>query len=199
MIYIFGDSHANFNMKGFSKEHINLYENSITMHRIGRDNQIINFNSNMNDENNIFILFYGEVDCRCHIYKQLNLGRDLNEIIESLVDFYFRTISNNITRYNKIIIGSITPPVNKEWHESINGPTTHEFPILDTDSNRVKYTKLMNKKLEEYCFKYNYTYLDSYNNYSDNNGLLITGKSDNNCHIADNNYVHLKLMDLIYI
>jgi len=30
MIYIFGDSHANFNMKNFSKEHINLYQNSIT-------------------------------------------------------------------------------------------------------------------------------------------------------------------------
>ena len=197
MIYIFGDSHANFNMRGFTKEHINLYQNSITMHRIGRDNQIINFNSNMNDENNIFIFFYGEVDCRCHIHKQLELGRNLDEIIETLIDSYFRTINNNITNYNKIIIGSITPPVNKEWHESIHGPITHQFPILDTDNNRVKYTQLMNKKIEQYCLKYNYKYLDIYNNYSDNNGLLLINKSDNNCHILDNNDIHSKLIELL--
>jgi len=196
MIYIFGDSHANFNMKDFSKEHINLYRNSITMHRIGRDNQIINFNSYMNDKNNTFILFYGEIDCRCHIYKQIELGRDLDEIIESLIDLYFKTIYNNITIYSYIIIGSITPPVNKEWHESIHGQITHAFPILDTDQNRVLYTKLMNKKLEEYCYKYNYKYLDTYNNYSDIDGLLIINKSDNNCHILDNNDIHLKLLKL---
>lgn len=198
MIYIFGDSHANFNMKNLSKEHINLHHNSITMHRVGRDNQIINFNSNMNGENNIFIFFYGEVDCRCHIYKQLELGRELNDIIELLVDSYFKTICNNIVTYDKIIIGSITPPVNKEWHKSIHGPITHEFPILDTDNNRVLYTKLMNKKIEEYCLKYNYKYLDIYNNYSDTNGLLLVNKSDNNCHILDNRDIHLKLTELIY-
>ena len=198
MIYIFGDSHANFNMKNFSIEHINLYQTAVTMYRIGRDNEIINFNSNMNSEDNIFILFYGEVDCRCHIYKQLELGRDLNEIIELLVDSYFKSISNNITKYDKILVGSIVPPVNKEWHQSIHGPITHEFPILDTDANRVLYTKLMNNKIEEYCLKYNYKYLDTYSDYSDNNGLLIIDKSDKNCHIVDNNNIHLKVIELIY-
>jgi hypothetical protein len=198
MIYIFGDSHANFNMKNFPVEHINLHQNSITMYRVGRDNEIINFKSSMNGENNIFILFYGEVDCRCHIYKQLELGRDLNEIIESLVDSYFKAISNNITNYIKIIIGSITPPINKNKCISINGPTGHEFPILDTDENRVIYTKLMNKKLEEYCKKYNYTYLDIYDEYSDENGLLNMDRSDNICHIKDNNDIHLKLIELIF-
>jgi len=37
------------------------------MFRIGRDNQIINFNNKEHDENSILWFAYGEVDCRCHI------------------------------------------------------------------------------------------------------------------------------------
>jgi hypothetical protein len=197
MIYIFGDSHANFNMNTFPKQHINLYSNSITMHRIGRDNIIINFNEAYINNDNVFIFFYGEVDCRCHIYKQLQLGRELDEIVESLVSSYFNTISKNIVKYNKIIIGSITPPVNKQWHESIWGVITHEFPILGSDEERVKYTNLMNNKLKEYCVKYNYIFLDTYDYYSNNNGLLIIDKSDHNCHIIDNSYIHSKIIDIL--
>ena len=68
MIYIFGDSHAFFNMKGFTMPHMQLYQ-STTIFRIGRDNTIINFSDNYNNPDNIFILFYGEIDCICHIGK----------------------------------------------------------------------------------------------------------------------------------
>lgn len=167
------------------------------MHRIGRDNIIINFDQKYNNSDNVFIFFYGEVDCRCHIYRQLQLGRNVDEIVESLISSYFNTIHNNIVKYKKIIIGSITPPVNKEWHESIHGVITHSFPILGTDEERVNYTKLMNNKIKEYCLKYNYIFLDTYNYYSDKNGLLIIEKSDNNCHILDNSYIHSKILDIL--
>ena len=49
---------------------------SITMHRIGRDNTIINFDPSMHDSNSIVVLDYGEVDCRNHIKKQTEMGRD---------------------------------------------------------------------------------------------------------------------------
>ena len=49
--------------------HMQLYQLSITMFRIGRDNTIINFSDNYNNPDNIFILFYGEIDCICHIGK----------------------------------------------------------------------------------------------------------------------------------
>ena len=189
MIYVFGDSHAQFNMKGFAIPHINLYHYSITMFRIGRDNHIINYSDTYNNPDNTFILFYGEVDCRCHIGKQILLGRELNEIIENLVSQYFNTIKNNITSYKQIIISSITPPICKERYESIYGPNTSEFPFIGTDDERILYTQLMNNKLREYCNKYNYIFLDTYNYYSDN-GLLYFDKSDSICHIIENKYIH---------
>lgn len=197
MIYIFGDSHANFNMKGFDIPNQNLFSNSITMHRIGRDNTIINFNSNYNNKDNIFIFFYGEVDCRCHIGKQIASGRELNDIVETLVSQYFNTISNNITTFNKIIIGSITPPVSQAKHESIHGPITHAFPFIGNDNERIQYTKIMNDTLRKYCIKYNYIFLDTYNYYSDDQGLLIFEKSDHNCHIMDNIFIHNEIKRII--
>ena len=188
MIYIFGDSHANYNTKGLCMQHNNLYQNSITMFRIGRDNTIVNFSNNYNNPVNTFILFYGEVDCRCHIQKQLLLGAELNKIVDDLVSTYFKTINNNIKIYKKIIIGSITPPMCKEKYESVHGPITHEFPFMGTDDERILYTQLMNNKLLEYCNKYNYTFLDTYNYYSDK-GLLNIDKSDGICHIIDNRYI----------
>lgn len=197
MIFIFGDSHANFNMSGFDLHNMNLYQNAITLHRIGRDNTIINFSPIYNHPNNIFILFYGEIDCRCHIKKQLLSGRVLDDIIEELVSNYFKTINNNIKLYKKIIIGSITPPVNKENYESIHGPITHEFPILGTNEERVLYTKMMNKKLEEYCEKYNYTFLNVFDHYSDKDGILYFDKSDKICHITDNKYIHENIKKIL--
>lgn len=44
MIYIYGDSHANFSFKNLKLHHNNLHSNGTTMFRIGRDNIIINFN-----------------------------------------------------------------------------------------------------------------------------------------------------------
>lgn len=136
MIYIFGDSHANANMYDFDLPHTYLHQVAITMHRIGRDNNIINFDESYNREGNTFILFYGEIDCRCHIHKQLQQGRKLEDIVEELVSNYFKTISNNITKYKQIIIGSVTPPVCKLFHESKFGVITHEFPILGSNEER---------------------------------------------------------------
>jgi hypothetical protein len=76
----------------------------------------------------------------------------------------------------------------KEKYESVHGPITHEFPFMGTDAERILYTQLMNNKLSEYCKKYNYIFLDTYNYYSDN-GLLDFDKSDGICHIIDNKYI----------
>ena len=197
MIYVFGDSHADFNLRNFDLLHINLCEYSTTMHRIGRDNIIVNFDNSYNNKDNIFIFFYGEVDSRCHIQRQIDSGRNLDEVIDTLVSNYFNTIYNNITEYNKIIISSIVPPVNRAKHESIHGVITHEFPILGTDKDRIVYTTLMNNKLKEYCNTFNFIFLDFYDYYVDNNGLLIFEKSDTNSHIVDNAYIHSKLKEIL--
>jgi len=59
------------------------------------------------------------------------------------------------------------------------------FIFFGTDNERILYTQLMNNKLREYCNKYNYIFLDTYNYYSDNR-LLNFDKSDGICHISIN-------------
>ena len=197
MIYIFGDSHANNNFKNFSISHVNKYQNSITMYRISRDKVILNFNNNYNDENNIFILCYGEVDCRCHIGKQILLGRQLEEICDNLVSEYINTIKSNIFEYKKIILCSVTPPMKKELYEKIHGPIINGFPFIGDDNQRVSYTKLVNKLLKDYCEKNDFIFLDTYDYYSEKDGTLKYELSDKVVHIDRNEYILYKLSELL--
>ena len=81
MIYIYGDSHAHFSFRNLKLDYTDLSHSAITMYRIGRDNIIINFNKDIIQKNDIIILSYGEIDCRCHIQRQLILGRNEDDII----------------------------------------------------------------------------------------------------------------------
>jgi hypothetical protein len=65
------------------------------MFRIGRDNKIINYDPNMIEKNDTVVISYGEVDCRCHVKRQMNLGREEDAVIRELVDKYFTTINNS--------------------------------------------------------------------------------------------------------
>lgn len=197
MIYIYGDSHGRFNMANFQLQHINHSQDSITMHRIGRDCSIVNFTPECIGSKNITLLFYGEVDCRCHIGRQVALGRNLNDIIDELVKSYIDTIRNSIPKFKHIIIGSITPPMKKELYEAKHGAITHEFPFVGSDQERVFYTKTVNSKLAEYCKQYGFLFLDTYDYYANPDGTLKYELSDTIVHIQDNSYIHRKLLDLV--
>jgi hypothetical protein len=185
MLYIFGDSHALFSFKGLAIPHQNRQQHSITMHRIGRDNHIINYTPDIDLSENNIVLCYGEVDCRCHIGKQILLGRKEDDVIEELVSLYFKTISQ-ISKAQKIIIGVI-PPVSQKEHEKIHGPITHEFPFVGSDEDRIRYTQKVNEKLKDYSLKNGYVYFNPYDYYT-RNGILKRELSDNNCHLGDNTY-----------
>ena len=197
MIHIFGDSHGLNTLKNldtFNIPNINKSVSAITMHRIGRDNIIINFDKNNIKNNDMICLLYGEVDCRCHIKRQVDSGRQENEVIESLVENYFKTIKNNINTIEnssniKIVIFGVIPPIKKHEYENINGPITHEFPFLGTDEERVKNTNYMNLLLEKHALKNNYYYFYPYDYYRNNDGTLNFELSDKLCHINDNTVI----------
>ena len=165
------------------------------MNRIGRDNIIINLKDS--DENSVICLVYGEVDCRCHIQKQINIGRNEDEIIHELVEKYFLSINNNIKKYKAIIVVGVIPTRDKEEFEKVNGPITHEFPFVGTDDERIRYTDKVNKLLEEYCNKYNYIYFNPYSYYKNAKNCLNVEYSDNNSHLKNNSYF-LEQFNILY-
>jgi hypothetical protein len=202
MIYIFGDSHANALFNNLPLPHINYFHPSITMHRIGRDNTIINFSpsSHQTDKNSedIFVLVYGEVDCRCHIQRQINSGRVVETVLFELIEKYFNTIKNNIRFYGKIVVVGIIPPSNREFFENKHGEITHEFPFVGTNEERVEYTNIMNDMLQSYCESNDYVFIGNFDEYKTQDGLLKIELSDDNVHIKENRYFLQQFIDWFF-
>ena len=196
MIFIYGDSHAKFSFLKLDLPFMDKHEVSITMHRLGRDNVINNFNSNEHDHDSILIFNYGEIDCRCHIQKQINAGGNKDEIIKTLVNNYFTTIKNSINKYKKIIVVGIIPPTQQNDYEELYGPITHEFPFVGTDNERVEYTIKMNNLIEEQCNFNNFIYFNPYDYYTRTNGTLKYELSDKCVHLGDNSIFLKKFSEL---
>lgn len=197
MIYIYGDSHASFSFRNLNLDYNNLHCPSITMFRIGRDNIIINFNKDIIQKGDIIILSYGEVDCRCHIQRQINLGVNEDDIINELVSNYFKTIKNNIINIDaKIIIVGVIPPTKQYDYEIIHGPILHEFPFVGSDEDRVRYTNKVNKLLEELSIINNFIYFNPYYYYERQDGTLKHELSDSIVHLGNNSFFLEKFIEL---
>ena len=197
MLFIYGDSHANDCFKNLKIPYKNLHLSNKTMYRVGRDRHIINFNRNHHTMDSIIILVYGEIDCRCQIQKQINLGQDKDFVINSLVSNYFEAIISNVDKYKHIIIVAIIPPTSQIDYESNNGPITHEYPFVGTDENRAMYTKEVNKLLEIFCKQYNYTFFNPYEYYTRQDGCLKYEFSDKTVHLKDTSYFHEQFYKLL--
>jgi hypothetical protein len=197
MLHIYGDSHAYFSFKNLSVIHKNNYHFSVTMFRIGRDNIIINFNNNEIKSNDVIVLAYGEVDCRCHIQRQIDTGKNEDDIIYELVSTYFKTIKSNINNDTiKIIVVGVISPTKQNDYEIIHGPILDEFPFLGKDEDRVRYTNKVNNLLEELSYKYGYTYFNPYSYYTRPDGTLKHELSDSNVHLGDNSFFLEKFTEL---
>lgn len=192
-IQLYGDSHSSFLFRNIRHHYTDFSQSGITMHRIGRDNKIINFEESHQSPYSVFIFVYGEIDCRIHIHKQKQLGRDEDEIINKLVDNYLNTIAGCITVFHSIIVSCVPPPISKYMTRIQN----HSELPLGSDADRIRYTKKMNKALKTKCAEKNFFFLDFYDYYSDGIGCLKYDLSDTNCHIDKNSKVLEVLNDLL--
>jgi hypothetical protein len=163
------------------------------MFRIGRDNSIINFDTNYKFViHDIIVLSYGEVDCRCHIQQQINKGREEDAVINELVEKYFQTIVNSIgNKKLRVIIVGVIPPTRQTDYESLHGPITHEFPFVGTDEDRVRFTQKVNVQLEKMAnnnTNNRYKYFNPYSYYTREDGTLKHELSDTTVHLGDTSH-----------
>ena len=167
------------------------------MFRIGRDNIIINYDKDNIKKGDTIVLSYGEVDCRCHIQRQVNTGINEDDVINELVNNYFKTIKNNTIDIDaKIIIVAVIPPTRQYDCERILGPILHEFPFVGSDEDRVRYTNKVNTLLEKLSIINNYIYFNPYSYYERPDGTLKHELSDLNVHLGDNLVFLEKFTDL---
>jgi len=193
MIHTYGDSHADFSFRNIESI-IKHPVASITMKSAGKESNIKHIKKMFKDfgikrKDNI-ILCFGEIDCRAHIHNE----EDKNKAIEGLVENYFKTIIALRNKYINIIIMSVPPPA----HNTII--ITHEFPFRGSDNERSGYTKKMNELIESNCKKNDICFLNIYNDYKDEKGMLKTelsnDKLDCDVHIGDTSFIKKRLQTM---
>jgi len=182
----YGDSHAYF---GWNIPLSGLPFTDIIRHSLGGPptmskiafGKLESFNTSgtaLQDDDAVCFCF-GEIDCRMHLASAENFP-NYRELIDEIVPNYFEAIEMNAKQYKnlKIMIFNVVPTPRRDVVLSYS-----EYPHDGTDEERKTVTLYMNAKLKEYCKKYNYIYLDVYDEYCDDDGFL-------NLELA--NHIHIK-------
>lgn len=190
-IHTFGDSHASNIYSGW-KDCTNVISHHlgpILCYSFGKDKlkrcNIKNYGLKNGDS---VIFSFGEIDCRCHIYKYITNIKSYKIIINVIIYNYIEAIKININKCNiklkNICIYNVVPPV-----QTCNISQNEIYPHLGTDEERKKYVLYFNKILKNECNKNKWIFFDVYNFYIDNNGYLNKKLSDGNVHIKDGIYL----------
>ncbi len=183
-----GDSHALFSFARI-RHIIRLPIGPVTMHRIGRDGlqafPLFRTHSffwpqrTLQKGDTVFFSF-GEIDCRCHINKQIESGRTEEDVISSLATAYVQAIVQERHDGVTFALMSVTPPAR--------AADLQDFRIFQpqgSDEERSRYTRLLNEALQRQAMQHHLLYVDTYSHYKDADGMLRYPLSDGKTHISD--------------
>lgn len=184
-IHTIGDSHSYFGFSGVISNHLG----PILCYSFGNEklNRCDIRNYGIKDGYTLIFCF-GEIDCRCHIKKNITNQKTYENIIDNIILNYIEAIKLNISvsclNLKNVCIYNVVPPIEKQG--KIENP---EYPFLGTDEERKSYVLYFNKILKDKCLENNFIFFDIYNNYINENGYLKNELSDGNCHIL--NGIHI--------
>ncbi len=132
------------------------------------------------------VLFFGEIDVRCHLYNFQPVEKTIDMMCENLKQL----LLNFVGKYD-IHISSILPPMASKKCISPNS----SLPFLGDDDFRANATIYFNNSIKSICQELNVGYFDIYSLYCDENNLLEFDKSDGIVHgvktIDLENYIKL--------
>ena len=183
VIHTIGDSHSIY---GWNKELVKTHHlGGRLCFSVGRDGIDIANGYGINNGDTVIFCF-GEIDCRCHVYKYLTPEMDAIQIINDIVDKYFVSVKKAVDKFEnlKTVIYNVVPPVQK--HNTHENP---DVPYLGTDEERKAYVLYFNNNLKQTCGVYGFTFFDIYDKYTDTNGYLNKELSDGVVHIRDGKYL----------
>lgn len=167
LIHTVGDSHAWHAWLNipFVKTH---QLGPMTMYRFGQDHPIV-----VNDipEEAIAVFCWGEIDCRCHIFKH----PPFPETIDKLVDDYLIAVDHNAKIHPDIWLFNVVPPARHPLEENPG------FPFLGTPQERLGFVRRLNERLK----KSGYPFIDVFSLYSDKDGFLLPELTFDGIHIGE--------------
>ena len=171
-IVFIGDSHASFFsgsdiiQPAFPNDCQNTYKQftgvrlgpvlAYNLNRLGSQYQgrekLIQVIEQLNPQEHIIGLCFGEIDCRCHIVKQAHKqGVSIEKVVQKCFVSYQEVIDEIAARGFTIILWNVVPTSPA----TLNNP---EFPHYGTDEERIKATELFNlellNKADDRCIYY---------------------------------------------
>ena len=198
MIHTLGDSHARCSFVGIPG--VTGHElGPICMESVGKprgkqsssfmlDEIIASKNIQSSD---LVILCFGEIDIRSKIQPRIEAGESEYGIIDELVTNFFITIQNS--SHKNFWVFNVVPPISNS-----NRYYNPALPILGTDGERARWTRLMNVRLKEACREANILFLDVYDKYVNKDGMMTLKLACEEIHIGDTRFVKQELERMLY-
>jgi len=192
LIHVIGDSHVKaFRMnKSFVTHHIH----GATANNLKRKNSTSHSNERLFsivgkiNEKDIVMLAFGEIDCRIHVYYQFKKNGE-KYTISDLIDM---TVSNYIE-----VLEQVREHVKNPCVYSVAPSTTvgneYDYPYYADPEMRSEITRTFNARLEDFCKKNNFAYIDIYPNVSDESGFMLPE------YTADKIHLNNKVVDFVKI
>lgn len=160
-----------------------------------KQSRVYNHDFQIRDGDSVcFVL--GEPDCRCHLHKYVSRDNSANEIITKMIPAYYDAIKQNVDKLNaklttdtkkhgnmrnghiNVYVQFVVPPM-KQYGKRF------PYPVLGTCKDRLNYVRTFNTLARKLSRKYNYRFINLYNEYSDKEGYMLREKSDGLLHIGD--------------
>lgn len=185
-----GDSHATkrYSLWNFTIDDMPIVDHYLPgklMYTFGKGKLSVANIKTMGVQDNDYVCFcFGEIDCRNHVHKHVTSTRSYQQIVDELVKDYFEAIIQNVSQYRdlSVLVFNIPPPARAF---QIHG----DFPFLGTDEQRQLYYTYCNDKIKTMCAANNYTFIDVYKQYCDEDGFLNKQYSDGMMHLKNGLFV----------
>ncbi len=188
-LYTFGDSHSFHGWDKIRKEKsipIEMVLNHLgprLMYTFGRKKlELLNINNYGIQDGDIVVFCFGEIDCRCHIYKFENYKQTIIELVSDYMDAIGINVRQVAPKKIKTCIYNVMPTVELAKSLSFNNP---EYPFLGSDSERKEYVSIINELLKRECEKRGYIFIEILDKYMDENSFLSPLMSDGGVHIGE--------------
>ena len=194
-IHTFGDSHCAF---GFCKIKSNNFSvvcnnvNATTMMNFSRFKlKVIDIYEFNVQEGDVVLFSLGEIDCRCHVHK---FKEKFKTLINEMITGYMDAIKVNVERFIdlKVMVYNIPPTLRGTIYNN-----NIEYPFICSDEERIVYIKYMNEKLKEHCKDNNFIFLDVYDKYVGDDGLMKYELSDGRIHVDNPIFIEEFLKNII--
>jgi hypothetical protein len=123
---------------------------------------------------------FGEIDCRCHIYKHVTATYSYQQMIDEIVNDYFIALMENekLVPGVKMAVYNVIPPVRVPCLQQDN-----DYPFLGTNEERIAYSRHFNTAIAWNCKELGWMFVDVYDKYADQDGCLNPLYSDGHVHI----------------